>query len=607
MKSGHVSMQEVEFSLPDSAAIDGVIKAIEEKESHKLSAAFRDQGTQHPGQNWGFLEDVFSMSFRPGNALSPFGAMLITEDNRRSMIPDDLSEEQLAVLKARADQANIPEFQGRIYDVLWIRKKDFAAAEKAINAYIESGLALESPKHWVASLDRYERSIRLARTLGNKALFQKALDHLVSRVLFYRDNETGYFRLRSGNLLYEFKGGDPSVLADMAEEIAGKAVNQKNFLEASDYYELAAKFHHRGKNQDKHLNALKLVAEQKIAEAEARELGGSFMASHSFWNDAIQAYRKIPGSQDKIKELHRRLNIAGQKMQSEMQSFSHEIDVTELAKKVIASFDGLTVVEALCQFVITGEPIDPADHRVMCEKQIKDNPLQFTIDAHLYDAAGRKVGVRSSVYTNDPQEYEKAMVGVMNQQAHIVRHISVGGFLAPAMHKILQDHGIDQGVIEEVMQGSGFIPEGRIPIFAKAFRLGFEWDFSTALHLLIPQTENALRHLLAQKGVITTSLDHVGIEEAWPLGRILAEPKLEVILGKKLIFELKSLLTGDTGANYRNLLAHGLINDDYLNSHEAVYLWWILFRMTVLPTPAFKGYYEQVKIKNSQGIDGQPT
>ncbi|MCE7887922.1 MAG: DUF4209 domain-containing protein [Alphaproteobacteria bacterium PRO2] len=578
--------------LPEKDEIEVLIAELPLKEGDAFSKAFRERHNSAANQNWDTLQSIFDIHLRAENISEPFGPKIIM-GGKRSMIPEDLSEEHLEVMRQRAEQIHDPEFRARIYDILWIRKRDFSFAEAAVNAYIESGLRLEDSDYWTYSIERYQRAIRLARTLGkDHPLLKKALDHLVSRVVFHNGEDERYFSLNGLGLLYEFKAGDPIELAGIAQKIAAKAAEEKNFPKSFDHYELASKFYLRADDKDKYKEVLKFAAEQKVGQAEAHEAGGSFMAAHSLWNEAIQVYRKISGSQERIKELHRRLNIAGEKIQDEMGSFTTEFDVSEWVKQTRAAFDGLTLKEALCRYAIICPLINPTKHREDCIKQTHESPLQFSLVAQIYDAAGRKVGVRQSVMTDDPEQYETAITGVMNQQAHIVRHYNVAGCIAAAMHKILEDHAVNEEDIESMISDSGFIPEGQTSLFVKAIKFGFEWDFSTALHLFIPQVENSLRYLLAQKGVITTSLDHVGIEETWPLGRILAEPKLVEIIGETLVFELRSLLLGDTGSNFRNLLAHGMLSEGYLNSHEAFYLWWVLFRMTVLLTPEFRDFQQ---------------
>lgn len=177
-----------------------------------------------------------------------------------------------------------------------------------------------------------------------------------------------------------------------------------------------------------------------------------------------------------------------------------------------------------------------------------------------------------------------------SQHADLHRFERVAGRLVPAMLKMLETNVADENSLKELIKESTFILPNRLSIFVHAIRLGLERDISTSLHLLVPQVENALRHLLVRSGIITTTLDAVGIEEAWPLGRILSEPQLLPILGEPLVYELRSLLLGQPGSNIRNLLAHGLLGDDELNGHSAFYLWWLILRLVIWVTPQFQTF-----------------
>jgi len=55
---------------------------------------------------------------------------------------------------------------------------------------------------------------------------------------------------------------------------------------------------------------------------------------------------------------------------------------------------------------------------------------------------------------------------------------------------------------------SPFIPEDRLFIYAKGLYQGFNNDFLSAAHLLMPQIENILRHLAVQNGITVTSLEN---------------------------------------------------------------------------------------------------
>jgi hypothetical protein len=49
-------------------------------------------------------------------------------DGKRSMIPTDLTEDQLSVLESTVDGVTFPEYRARILDVLWLRRRDASRA-----------------------------------------------------------------------------------------------------------------------------------------------------------------------------------------------------------------------------------------------------------------------------------------------------------------------------------------------------------------------------------------------------------------------------------------------------------------------------------------------
>jgi hypothetical protein len=68
---------------------------------------------------------------------------------RRSLMPDDLTEDDLAVLYRLLDKLSEPALKARILDVLWIRRRDFQAALNASDAYLLAAERLFKTEAWV--------------------------------------------------------------------------------------------------------------------------------------------------------------------------------------------------------------------------------------------------------------------------------------------------------------------------------------------------------------------------------------------------------------------------------------------------------------------------
>jgi hypothetical protein len=125
---------------------------------------------------------------------------------------------------------------------------------------------------------------------------------------------------------------------------------------------------------------------------------------------------------------------------------------------------------------------------------------------------------------------------------------------------------------------SAFIPNGRESLYAKGLYAGLTQDFVVSTHLLIPQLENSLRHLLKQQGVnVIVDNPKTGTQSHLQLEAILGKSELEHILGYDIVQDLTGLLIKSSNANLRNRVAHGLQSD--FNTASTFYLWWLTLRL----------------------------
>jgi hypothetical protein len=599
------SLAEDKTTLPDAASILALIESVEKKEDYELASAFRKKDEEQPGIGWSLLSQIFHFHFTAGK-LEPFGPMLQME-GRRSMIPADLSDSELDAIQGTLHTVTDPEFQARVGDVLWLRRKDFKAARIAVAAYVQAGSRLEDPQRWPPCMERYERGLRIARQIDSKGELPKTvLAHLEARVRHYNGEDPIFFTCKALELLAEFQFGDFPAIAEIAGRVAAKSCEGGDFRRARNHFDVQAKLLKLAKDDQAAEAARVASAETHVQEAEAQEASGSFMAARSFWEDAVLAFRERPSLRARIPELQLRLAIAGKKTLDEMQSFSHEIDIRPMVEQAEVAFKGLPLDDALCKLAVFEAPIDPVSIREQTLKQLEDAPLHAHFSAEIYDETGRKVGRRPGISSTDVKENEVAIEGFIEQNAGFHRHLAVTGSIAPAVRTILTEHDVTEKEIEGLIGDSGFIPEGRLPLFVQAIADGFRWDFSTALHVFVPQAENGLRHIIEQSGEVPRSLNQDGVEEVWSIERIMGNDRLKKALGASFVFDLQSVLSGRTGPNLRNSIAHGLVSSGSLNSPTGFYLWWLLFRLVVVPTAMMKAFRERYAIAREaeEPLDG---
>ncbi len=465
-------MAEDKTTLPDAASILASIENVEKKKDRNFASAFDRLEKNHPNNGWGLLAQIFNMHFKNGKA-EPFGPMWQME-GRRSLIPADLSDGELDAIQGTLNTIADPEFRARIGDILWLRRKDFKAARIAVAAYIEAGSRLEDPQRWPPCMERYERGLRIARQIDAKGELPKTvLAHLGARVRHYNGEDPMFFTCKALELLAEFQFGDFPALAEIAGRVAVKSCEGGDFRRARNHFDVQAKLLKLAKDDVSAEAARVASAETHVQEAEAQEASGSFMAARSFWEDAVLAFRKRPSLRARIRELQRRLAIAGKKTLDEMQSFSHEIDIRPMVEQAEAAFMGLPLDDALCKLAVFEKPIDPVSIREQTLKELEDAPLHAHFTAEIYDETGRKVGRRPGISSTDAKDNEAAIAGFIEQNAGFHRHLAVTGSIAPAVRTILSEHDVTEKEIECLIADSGFIPEGRLPLFVKAIADGF--------------------------------------------------------------------------------------------------------------------------------------
>ncbi len=118
----------------------------------------------------------------------------------------------------------------------------------------------------------------------------------------------------------------------------------------------------------------------------------------------------------------------------------------------------------------------------------------------------------------------------------------------------------------------------RASIIEKGIYAYIEYDYISAMSILIPQIEYMVRSFYAQNGYTVTSNDYVGtMSDA--LGTLLNNDEIK-ILDWDVTRYLRTILTNRTGWNLRNLYCHGI--DDSFSIIQADRVFHILLLMAVL-------------------------
>jgi hypothetical protein len=155
----------------------------------------------------------------------------------------------------------------------------------------------------------------------------------------------------------------------------------------------------------------------------------------------------------------------------------------------------------------------------------------------------------------------------------------------PAMQQAMQEHNLETSFFVALAARSPFVPRGRHWSYGKGLAAGARDDFDVAAVLLFPQFEHAVRELFFARGIVTTTSPGASSQNEHDLNKLLARDDLSTIFGPEQAFDLRVLLVEKAGANLRNDLAHGIL-DDGAKIGSKIYFWWLCLRLALIPMVA---------------------
>ncbi|MDO4231895.1 MAG: DUF4209 domain-containing protein [Lautropia sp.] len=259
------------------------------------------------------------------------------------------------------------------------------------------------------------------------------------------------------------------------------------------------------------------------------------------------------------------------------------VDISQLVENARKVVMGKSAEHALLAFANLHRGVSVEESRNNVRERIRQYPLQWIFTATMTSNDGRVIARRPAISFSAEltTEDEIAIRAEMVRDYCIFVGIVVQSYIWPALGVLLLEHRLREVDFVVLARSSAIVPKDRAGLFGKALFAGYERDFVTALHVLVPQIEHMVRVHLKQAGADTTNLDKDGIQNENGMSTLLALPEATQVFGEDLVFELTSLFCDPFGPNLRNELAHGLLDEDGCRSVYAIYAWWLALRLTV--------------------------
>lgn len=530
-------------------------------------------------------------SFRPNydGVGNPYLSMWSFPNGEHSLCAEELTESELVALKGIVDGITDPEFQARVADVLWVLKKDFKAAQIAVRAFLASAQRLRESNLVFPHNERLRRAAQICANKGfeeERAEVFSAIESAIDG--FKKQEKPDHICHNLMKVLLLVRQGDPAKYALLSEELARACADKGDWHLSEIYWQLAEEWYRRDKKEADVQRCQLAAAECNIPHGEAELLNqGSFSAAH-WYGRGVEALRRAKADPKRIKEVHQRFLELQQQGVSEMKPFEPGFEndpdfraaeaVTQ--KEADAFVRGVDFQTAIKRFVLIREPTNLEDLKKVHADISKNLIADKLFGSSIIDHTGKIADwIPPKNFDSEETDQEAIRKRLYNQARMTNWPIRVVWVFEPARMAILDEHPISQQELLYLVLNNPFIPQGHEGIYLRGLQAGFLGDWLVAMHLLIPQIEASVRHVLQQRGIITSTLDVEGIQQERDINQLLWLSETEKIFGVDLMFDLRGILIERFGYNLRNQLAHGLLPEGGYYREASVYLWWLILRL----------------------------
>ncbi|HGJ8974063.1 TPA: hypothetical protein ACJX8E_004504 [Pseudomonas aeruginosa] len=565
---------------------------------HTLEHTFREaaQTAKNAGDVAAFrafnvLAVVCSYHFNPSRP-DTFSPQIIFK-GKRTLIPSDYLGEQQGILVQIAEQIDHPLLRARIADSCWhVNRRLHAVAALAASSYlnaVELFFKRELLDQYESDfavpfkvVDLIDRAFAIYALAGKqKEIPESAKDVLKLAYETAKDNECLVAFVKLSSIAQTCGLLEWQDIAGAAEAIAN-ATKDKLYADAVKRVWLqAARAYLKMDDKESAVRCRVNAVEQTL---RMRDAVSSAMAKASWTRSAIGELRAIGGMAVRVESLKIELQQYEEDSLSEFGSFSVPVDLTDERQATIEEFESLDVHEMLLRLAFKCRaPEKIALHKNCLEKREKYFFSSMSGKSYA-DERGKVIATAPPVPLGS-QPPEEWFAHESLSEAGLHYHIATEAFIRPACITMSRCQLIDERHFEPIVCSSGFVPPGFEAIFSQGFSKLVQGDMVSAAHMLIPQLENALRHVLNNRRSNTAKLNVDLTQEDQSLKQLLSNywREIEQVFGVDNTYLFHILFNLKGGPMLRHEVAHGKLSTAQCYEPSCIYACWFIFHLTCVP------------------------
>lgn len=513
------------------------------------------------------VKNISSLGMKIDNNGIEFHPMLVMADGRRAFSIEDISEDDYLKLQ-NLELEKLPLIlRARIADILWVNKKEFVAAKIAANTYWKLFILWYEANENIASLDMIRRAVCISVQTKQDTLYNEIQEWLNNFIKSNTASSDGFFLLRIIELFFYQKGFDVSIFLKVLDDLINDSDN--NVIKVEQAYELKIQCLSKLKRNDEAKQNKIMWANYYVDFAEKIFQNNiqDALRAVNYYQKGIMLYRDN-GETQKAENTHRRLVEIQKEIPKIMVPFTKEIDIKGVIENLKINMDGLTFEESILRLtqMLVFEKYEDIKERVI--KRYNENPIAHLFEKKLINAEGQTVLVLPPLDIHNPEKNLKFLELHMYQNALEQQKILGDIWIKNALSLLREKFVIDDSKMKFLVKDNLIIPDGRERIFQSGLYMFINGDYYEAIHILAPQVEKLFRNIAREVGGLTITLESDGSSLEKVLSSVFSLPEMLDCYDNDILFTFRGLLNERAGANIRNEIAHGIM-DEYTCSTGA--------------------------------------
>jgi hypothetical protein len=479
-----------------------------------------------------------------------------------------VTEEMIKYWSQRAKEAKHPILKARYGGLVWDFSRHITgkrAIPEMARIVIDATIKIASKnlhRYETDVITKLERALSLALSLNDNKRIEKVRDVIISyEDSIAKDDKPGLWGFAFDLLLENksitlFENQEKKIIADLEarlERVSDTSDKSKLDPFGSEAAALRLARYYRKLNRS---NKVKIVLQKygnaflKVAESAAALVASS-------WLQKVHSVYLQFGMKEEADQIVVQLRKTGKKCKDEMKTISGEVKISK--EKIDKHIEDMVAGGLEVSFNRIAFNYVPERDKVIdqVKKLSKKHVFQYLTTAVLQDNKGRPV----------------AQIGPLHEDldGHVIRQTSqnmafTAFFLKRVMEELGAKYKLTPTKILDHLYVSPIFEEGKKSIIEKGLEAYLKKEYLIAVHLLIPQIEDAVRNLVEITGGAIYKKGRSGGLFLKTFDEILHDEMVIQSLGENTVFYLRILFTDPRGWNLRNSVCHGISSADSFNS-----------------------------------------